>query len=107
MKATKPGHLGYVAQSGAIDLAVIGDVPAWFADAVCYGSSADFFPKVTTGREASAKAVEAYAAAKAVCARCPVRAECAAYAVENDERHGVWGGLTPDERGVPGHYRSM
>jgi WhiB family redox-sensing transcriptional regulator len=35
---------------------------------------------------------------KTVCARCPVRGECLAYALENDERFGVWGGLSEGER---------
>jgi len=30
--------------------------------------------------------------AQAICARCPVRAQCAAAAEANAERHGVWGG---------------
>lgn len=37
-------------------------------------------------------------AAKAVCARCPVQAQCAAFAVANHEPYGVWGGLTETER---------
>lgn len=36
--------------------------------------------------------------AKRVCRTCPVRWECLAYALTNDERHGVWGGYMPDER---------
>lgn len=36
--------------------------------------------------------------AKAVCSLCPVRAECLAYALANNERHGVWGGLGQKER---------
>jgi WhiB family transcriptional regulator, redox-sensing transcriptional regulator len=36
--------------------------------------------------------------AKRVCAECPVRAECAGYAIENFIQWGVWGGLTPRER---------
>lgn len=39
------------------------------------------------------------AEAKAVCARCPVTAECLAYALVHDERYGVWGGKTSRERG--------
>ena len=35
--------------------------------------------------------------AKRVCAECPVRTECAAYAVANKERFGVWGGLSAKE----------
>lgn len=36
--------------------------------------------------------------AKAVCRRCPVIDECAEWAFDNDERYGIWGGLTEDER---------
>ncbi|EOD70187.1 MULTISPECIES: WhiB family transcriptional regulator [Amycolatopsis] len=38
------------------------------------------------------------AQAKAVCARCPVRAECLGYALDNGLDHGVFGGTTADER---------
>ncbi|WP_121257785.1 WhiB family transcriptional regulator [Nocardioides ferulae] len=40
---------------------------------------------------------DTYAEAAAVCGRCPVQAICLAYALPN-ESHGVWGGLTPEER---------
>lgn len=36
--------------------------------------------------------------AKEVCAACPVRSECLNYALENDERFGIWGGLSELER---------
>ena len=39
-------------------------------------------------------------AAKLVCAGCPVRLECADYAVRAREPYGVWGGLSEDEREV-------
>lgn len=32
------------------------------------------------------------------CERCPAKAECLDYAVKADEREGLWGGLTRDER---------
>jgi WhiB family redox-sensing transcriptional regulator len=38
------------------------------------------------------------AKAKAICRRCPVRDECLSAAFENDERFGIWGGLTEKER---------
>jgi WhiB family redox-sensing transcriptional regulator len=37
-------------------------------------------------------------AAKAVCVRCPVRIECADYAIRSREPYGVWGGLTEEDR---------
>ena len=38
------------------------------------------------------------AEAKAICGRCEERPACLKWALDNDERHGVWGGLEPDER---------
>ena len=37
--------------------------------------------------------------AKALCATCQVTRECLQFADDNDEREGVWGGLTVTERG--------
>lgn len=36
--------------------------------------------------------------AKKVCGSCEVRSECLDYALENDERFGIWGGLSERER---------
>ncbi|SFD74615.1 WhiB family transcriptional regulator [Streptomyces aidingensis] len=36
--------------------------------------------------------------AKAVCRRCPVQKQCLAWALETRQEHGVWGGLSEDER---------
>jgi len=36
--------------------------------------------------------------AKQVCRSCEVRAECLEYALEHDERFGVWGGMSERER---------
>ena len=36
--------------------------------------------------------------AKQVCAGCEVRDECLEYALRNDERFGIWGGLSERER---------
>jgi len=52
-----------------------------------------FFPVSETGPGA-----RQVAQAKAVCARCPVRAECLDYALDNGLDHGIFGGLTEQER---------
>ena len=36
--------------------------------------------------------------AKRVCMSCEVRVQCLEYALENDERFGIWGGLSERER---------
>ncbi|WP_371551537.1 WhiB family transcriptional regulator [Streptomyces sp. NBC_00554] len=43
-------------------------------------------------------------AAKAICGSCPVKKACFDYALDNEIRHGMWGGLTEDER-RPWHAR--
>lgn len=37
---------------------------------------------------------------KRFCDSCPVRLECTAFAIGNDELHGMWGGLTPRQREI-------
>jgi WhiB family transcriptional regulator, redox-sensing transcriptional regulator len=64
----------------------------WVRDAVCASADPEaFFPYM------DAPTTEV-AAAKVVCAGCPVQTECLTYALEADEPHGIWGGLTPRER---------
>ena len=36
--------------------------------------------------------------AKKICTGCEVRGECLEYALEHDERFGIWGGLSERER---------
>lgn len=36
--------------------------------------------------------------AKRICWKCPVRQKCLDYALSNDERFGIWGGLSERER---------
>lgn len=38
--------------------------------------------------------------AKKVCQGCPVKDECLEWAISNDERFGVWGGVSERERRV-------
>ena len=39
--------------------------------------------------------------AKRICRACSVVTQCLAWAVETGEPWGIWGGATPEERGVP------
>jgi hypothetical protein len=32
------------------------------------------------------------------CRRCPIQEACFTYALEHNERHGIWGGSLPSER---------
>lgn len=52
-----------------------------------------FFPVGNTG-----PAIMQIAEAKKVCARCAVRTDCLQWALEAGQDHGVWGGLSEDER---------
>lgn len=64
--------------------------PAWQNLALCHNQTELFFPEKVT--------VEQAAKAKLVCAQCPVQTDCLDMAYRNDERDGIWGGLTPLER---------
>ncbi|GLH97367.1 WhiB family transcriptional regulator [Phytohabitans aurantiacus] len=39
-----------------------------------------------------------YSRALALCWRCPARRPCLAWALDTEQRHGVWGGTTPTDR---------
>jgi WhiB family transcriptional regulator, redox-sensing transcriptional regulator len=53
-----------------------------------------------TTTEMSAARAELIRRAKRVCAVCPVTRECEAYAMDNRETEGIWGGKAPEERGM-------
>lgn len=36
--------------------------------------------------------------AKATCRRCDVTHDCLVYALESDQRHGIWGGTSESDR---------
>ncbi|MFF1880249.1 WhiB family transcriptional regulator [Pseudarthrobacter sp. NPDC058196] len=61
----------------------------WRRDALCTGNDPDTFFPEKGGNTADAKKV---------CGQCQVRAECLDYALNADERFGVWGGLSTAER---------
>lgn len=40
----------------------------------------------------------AVAVAKRLCKSCPVKADCLSYAIESNQRYGIWAGTSPSER---------
>jgi len=79
--------------------------PPWMLDARCAREGVDtkpFFepydddlpPEITYKAEWARRVREAVK----VCCRCLVRTECLAYALDNGEPFGVWGGLTQRAR---------
>ena len=73
-------------EEGGLRRGVPGD---WQADALCAETDPEaFFPeKGGSTRDA-----------KRICDTCEVRQQCLEYALENDERFGIWGGLSERER---------
>ena len=65
------------------------DALAWQSDSLCAQTDPEaFFPeKGGSTRDA-----------KKICASCEVRTRCLEYALQNDERFGIWGGLSERER---------
>lgn len=72
-----------------IELLDPDDALIWQERALCAETDPEaFFPeKGGSTREA-----------KKVCVSCEVRSECLEYALEHDERFGIWGGLSERER---------
>lgn len=83
-------HLSVVRPGGNARTApLLPTPPAWVADAVCAQTDPDaFFPERGGDNRA----------AKALCATCPARARCLDYALEHNEKFGIWGGLSERQR---------
>lgn len=65
------------------------DTPAWMSQGLCAQTDPEaFYPeKGGSSREA-----------KATCGRCGVRDDCLTYALDHEERFGIWGGASERER---------
>lgn len=64
-------------------------VPTWVSEALCAQVDPElFYPE--KGQPALP--------AKRICQTCPVRDACLSAALESDERHGIWGGLSAADR---------
>jgi hypothetical protein len=64
-------------------------IPAEAAQALCAQADPEaWFPEAGSSPHA----------AKAVCARCPIATRCLDVALARNERDGIWGGTTPNQR---------
>lgn len=71
------------------------EVIDWRDRAACLDEDPEtFFPI----GESSQADLDTTRKAKAVCLRCDVREKCLQWALETDQRWGIWGGLTERER---------
>ena len=61
----------------------------WKSKGLCYGHPQPdiWFPGEEDGKRTTAHQ------ARRICNQCPVQQECREYAIEMDERHGVWGSV--------------
>jgi WhiB family transcriptional regulator, redox-sensing transcriptional regulator len=75
--------------AGLLGIGTEADAQSWQEQALCAETDPEaFFPeKGGSTREA-----------KKICTGCEVKAECLEYALANDERFGIWGGLSERER---------
>ena len=67
----------------------------WMTEAACINVGFDaFYP---ASENSQLYRVQAEMALR-ICQRCPVQAECLAYALETNDHYGVLGGTTPAQR---------
>jgi WhiB family redox-sensing transcriptional regulator len=89
--ASGPGNNGFGSQgiAGLLGIGTEADAQSWQEQALCAETDPEaFFPeKGGSTREA-----------KKICTGCEVKAQCLEYALANDERFGIWGGLSERER---------
>jgi len=63
---------------------------SWHDKALCKGSTDIFFPERGENSDVHQ--------AKLICQRCQVSVPCLNYAIDNNIKHGVWGGYSRKQR---------
>lgn len=77
-------------------------IEPWMQDAACADKPVQWwFPRSVNGAEPKARA------AIALCGTCPVRVACLQFALDGDDRHGIFGGLLPYERYQITHNKTL
>lgn len=89
--------------TGKLMLGSAADTREWFTlmeamediagdDVPCKNFPEAFFPEV------GARGYHDTVSAKELCAGCPIVKQCLKFALNTNEPHGIWGGMTPNER---------
>lgn len=76
----------------------------WIEEAACQGKGSELFFSDSTFKTINKKMIEQ---AKSVCRTCSVSADCLAYAINQDERFGIWGGYSSKELSILKKYFSI
>jgi len=78
----------------------------WMVRAAC-AKDPSLFDAFFPSQEQSSR--EKYSTARRICMHCPVKTPCVAYAISEDISHGMWGGMTRNERRrlTPGQKREI
>ena len=80
---------GELATSIGVNLLGTDDLDSWRDQALCAQTDPEEFFAEKGGTTKIAKQI---------CGACEVRTQCLSHALANDERYGVWGGLSERER---------
>ena len=69
-------------------------IDEWWSVAACRDAEPELFFPISATSASSARVTHA----KLICASCQVRSNCLRYALDHRQEHGIWGGLTEEER---------
>lgn len=73
--------------------AIVPTSPEWMLDALCREIGGDYWYADSGPNSTSDMNI-----AKRACFRCPVQLKCLQHAIDTNERHGIWGGVTRENR---------
>jgi len=76
----------------------------WIEKAACQGKGSELFFSDSTFKTINKRMIEQ---AKNVCRTCSVSADCLAYAINQNEKFGIWGGYSSKELSILKKYFSI
>ena len=75
-------------------LTLLGGGEQWKSMAACGSAEPDLFFPISAAASNQLQVTKA----KVLCAGCLVRRECLDFAIQTRQMHGIWGGMTEEER---------